>query len=688
MDPLVFHEQLIGLRAELDDTINTITPERKIEIFSELRNLTQSPTTKASIQNFAQTNPEAASEILEHLMKLSVQLDLHQKQKPAMELDLHTWNVVDVSGQKIGKLSKINNTFGVLQRLPVSNLVVPLTLWDGCDNNPNIWKQAAPLIQSLENLLHKRFVKRKGLITRQGIAETSVTIGDRGIELAINGTLNIGLSSITMLIGPDTLPHGWQSPIQFQSSYMPTPHMSCNELIAEANSEAKKRRLLSISVSEKKEREYFRVLIYAGLLSALKNRDTRSAWAIGLHVHSFFMLDKNEQGCINMLEFIQMVHTTIGPKKPTTFVHVYTQRLAETYEAIGNFAAAIQCYKRSVVVCKINSLASELCVGLNNLALCYKRNSQHLVAISTYENALRCCQDANDDPKQIILNLVIIMNEYKSSSEYKGWTWKKKLEYDGRSQDLFKQLFAESPSLHPTLMPFWDDLLLVERELKETAKNQGKIQADRIMRKVRINKTTKMDVVLSMSGLVYSVNVNTGVPGDIVGKWDKKKKKVVPVPVGQFGIEDMFSIFNRFAKQGVDITLALNYKRGSGMKCGFIEIINLGRTWVYLRDVNEIIELPCLGESHTFAPSRAFKLQNKDTIQQEEKEKAKEFLRTKVKEFQVSTCEECCERLDKKTLLKCSRCSKRDIDVFYCNAKCQRKHWPLHKHSCKSMASK
>jgi len=320
--------------------------------------------------------------------------------------------------------------------------------------------------------------------------------------------------------------------------------------------------------------------------------------------------------------------------------------------------------------------------------LCYKRNSQYLVAISTYENALRCCQDANDDPKHIILNLVNAMTEYKSSSEYKGWTWKKKLKYNGRSQDLFKQLFAESPSLHPTLMPFWDDLLLVEREFKETAKNQGIIQADRIMRKVRINKTTKMDVVLSMSGLVYSVNVNTGVPGDIVGKWDKKKKKVVPVPVGQFGIEDMYSIFNRFAKQGVDITLALNYKRGSGMKCAFIEIINLGRTWVYLCDVNEIIELPCLGESHTFAPSRAFKLQNKDTIQQEEKEKAKEFLRTKVKEFQVSTCEECCERLDKKTSLKCSRCSKRDIDVFYCNAKCQRKHWPLHKHSCKRMASK
>ena len=189
MDPLFFHGQLIALTAELDDTI---TPERKDEIFYiEFRKLVKAVPNQASIQNFAQTNPEAASEILEHLMKLTVQLNLHQKQKPSMQLDLHTWYVVDVSGQKIGKLSKINNTFGVLQRLPVSNLVVPLTLWDGCDNNPNIWKQAAPLIQSLENLLHKRFVKRKGLITRQGIAETSVTIGDRGIELAINGTLNI-----------------------------------------------------------------------------------------------------------------------------------------------------------------------------------------------------------------------------------------------------------------------------------------------------------------------------------------------------------------------------------------------------------------------------------------------------------------------------------------------------------------
>jgi tetratricopeptide (TPR) repeat protein len=693
MDALFFHHILTGLTTELDDTINIVTPERKKEIFDILNNLMTLIKSPATIETF--TNPEVALEILvilEHIEKLFVQLDLPKK-NPVIEHPLHAWDVKDVSGQKIGKRFKVNNTFGVLQRLPDSNLVVPLTLWDGYDTNPNIWKKAAPaLIRSLEKLLRKRFVKRKELITRQGIAETSVTVGDRGIELAINGSLNIGPSSITMLISSDSLPHGWQGPMQFQSSYMPTPHKSCKELIDEIkkgpNSQKKEvqlGRLYYPSLSAKQEREYVRVLIYAGLLSALKKKDTRSAWVIGLRVHNFLVLDKNEQGCVKMLEFIQMVHTTIGPKKPTRFVHEYTQLLAEAYEAVGNFAAAIQCYKRSVVVCKVNSLATELWLALNNLALCYKRTSQYLVAISTYENALSFCQDAHDDPKQIIVNLLNAMMEYMCSSEFKSWTRKKKFEYRGRHQSLFQLVFAESPALHPTLKPFWDDLLLVWREKQDTAKNKGLIKADRIMRKVRINKTTKMDVVLSIGGLVYSVNVKTGVPGDIVGKWDKKKKKVVPVPVGQFVIEDMSDIIKRFAKQGI----TLKYKRNTGMKCVFIEILNLGRTWVYLSDVNEIVELPCLGESHTFAPERAFTFQNKDKTQQCEKEKAKEFSRTKAKDFKSieTTCEECCDNLDKKKSLKCSRCSKRGVDVFYCDAKCQRKHWPFHKQICKKMAS-
>ena len=629
-----------------------------------------------------------------------------------MEIRIDTYEVKDeFSSSNIGQHVKVNNSFGAMIRHPSSNLVVPLSLWKRCDDNNNpakIWIQAVPtLIQTLETLLDKQFVRRKKLVTLQGIKETIVTIGDRGVELAINSSLiipennkgNNGLSyaSISMLISPDTVSHGWTSPIQFCNAHMPTPHHYSGDIILKNGSTQGEKCLMS-PLPAKKVHKYCRVLLYAGMLSALKSKDIRSAWVIGQHIPKCLLLDKNEEGCIHMFKFLLMIYTMIGPKSPTKFVHFITHSLAEVYEAIGNFPDAIQCYKRCAVVCRFNSMTVELSHSLNNLALCYKRNFQYRLAISSYEKALISCEEANCDPKDTIMNAIRMRGEYRQSSEFSEMTIKKQAKFIWRGMDLLKQVFAGCQALHPTLEPFWADLEKVWADRKTDHQN-GTIKVDRVIHNIQMNNTTKTSALLSENGVLYAYVKGKYSMTDIVGKWDRKQKKCVPIAIGQLGWESMNHLVARFAKQGI----TLKYK-STWEQVVFCEITNLGRTWAYIKnetdtDSVEIVELPCFAPDHTFAP-----MTNHNTCDdmknhqaesnQIQKETAKELLRIKSKQFKKlgasSTCALCgavtrCDKEGvplkdgKKDLLKCSRCKC----VCYCSKEHQRADWSSHKKVCK-----
>ena len=46
--------------------------------------------------------------------------------------------------------------------------------------------------------------------------------------------------------------------------------------------------------------ELCRVLLYAGMLSALRTNNVQAAFTIGLHLPSSFSRDKNEKGCAHL----------------------------------------------------------------------------------------------------------------------------------------------------------------------------------------------------------------------------------------------------------------------------------------------------------------------------------------------------------------------------------------------------
>ena len=90
-------------------------------------------------------------------------------------------------------------------------MVVPLALWQTASPPGFDWDTtASPLIQKLEVTLQKYAAKSTA------IADTQVSIGDHGVELAISSTVtdSKGFSrpiSVTMLISEATISEGWTS---------------------------------------------------------------------------------------------------------------------------------------------------------------------------------------------------------------------------------------------------------------------------------------------------------------------------------------------------------------------------------------------------------------------------------------------------------------------------------------------
>ena len=592
----------------------------------------------------------------------------------------------------IGQIFNIDNSACVsFSTIDTQSNSVPLALWNGCNASQTMsWD--SPSTKTLKKTLKKSLKKyeRKGLITPLGIDETTTTVGIHGAELTVNatlsGTLFCGPAAITLLMNRATISSGWKSQVCFAPFSVTGQHKDVMESMCSKD--------FTTPPAVGNRDELCRVLLYAGMLSALRTNNVQAAFTIGLHLPSSFSRDKNEKGCAHLYEFLEAIYSTIAPLgKPTVVVHTIQHELAEQYEAVGRYDAAIKYYKRAVNTIKSNMIMEQqkgrranLSTTLNNLALCYKRNQNYQLAENAYVESLN---SNPSDPNFIRLNLSTLHLMMMQSPKVGIATMSKieQMQFVTKSRKNLRDIFLSNTPAE--LEPFMAEIHLCFKESMELASitnHHGLLEYfDEVIEEYPINKSTRMNLMISKNCIAYT----NGDTLEVVGKWHKESKQLVAVACGNYGEETITSFENRFrTDHGIELDFNRDFNIGTqNRSLAFCEIHTLGRTWVFNQASGKIFELPRFPPSSTVDWGSI----NTTTVSSDSDatdfkfnvKAAKEGLRSHAKATSKKTermCQNCAAYLSGNAK-RCSRCRSQ----YYCGVTCQREAWPKHKKSCKKV---
>lgn len=564
------------------------------------------------------------------------------------------------------------------------------------------WSAAKPLGKSLRKSLDK-MVANKIMTTRE-VNATTVSIGKYGVELAVNSKIIIkGVEkscATTLIMSPDTIRYGWTSALKFAETPVNQPHAKCvaHAMVERVKEHYKRTGDASTwttggGVSKKIVQRSIVAHLYSGMYCALKQKNPRAVWALGFNLIPCFLKDDDKEGCTRLLEFLAVVHNAIDPldsngevqKSAEALLKIH-HLLGEVYEEMGGkLKSAIRSYKNAIkVVTATYSYAfkvdrdTHVCKYFNDLGLAYKRDQQYEKSEITYDIALAKADIAlekaeipNELRMSILRNLAYLYSAWCFGTKtarlgFQNMSKSKQVKCQIKMFELYNMIFAGVEDLHE----HWSDIKLCQEEgvgcIRRSKKGQNCFDGPLLDVTYTIDPTSKMRIGISALGIVYKDFGGGMIGKERLGKWDKKKKKVVLLAASQIGYESPHIRFKR------DHGIILDASLDPDEIYPFFEIPTLGRTWIL--DLNcKVVELPRIPPTTKFAPPVHSSL----TLEQETNyfkgEKLSPYangdsLRDKTKKGKIVVtkyCMQCSLKLEK--VNKCSGC----LEAYYCSAACK-----------------